>query len=168
MTINHVALGASEGDVTLRIPRGQPGRSTIEAANALTDVRGKVDECRVALRTLDSFGLQDVSFVKIDVEGAEVGVLRGGTETLRRERPIVFVEAEERHQPGAVASVIEYFADLGYEGCFLHRGRMEDVGAFCPEVHQGSASAGYVRDFTFLPDSESRDALREFWSARIC
>ena len=167
VTINHVALGASDGDVTLRIPRGQPGRSTIEAANTLNDVRGKVDEYRVPLRTLDSFGLRDVSFVKIDVEGAEVNVLQGGAETIRRDRPIVFLEAEERHQPGTVSAVIAFFADLGYEGCFLHRGRFEDVRTFCPDAHQGRDAASYVRDFTFLPDVESRDAIKDFWSSRL-
>jgi FkbM family methyltransferase len=168
VTINHVALGASEGEVTLRIPRGQPGRSTIQTANTLNDVRGKVDECRVGLRTLDSFGLRGVSFVKIDVEGAEVSVLRGGAETLRRERPIVFLEAEERHQPGAVAAVSDFFAELGYEGCFLHQGRMQDIESFCPKTHQGDCAASYVRDFTFLPDAGSRDALTDYWSARAC
>jgi FkbM family methyltransferase len=34
-------------------------------------------------RTLDSFGIKDVYFAKIDVEGHEPEVLRGGNDTLR-------------------------------------------------------------------------------------
>jgi len=44
------------------------------------------------LDTLDSFDLQDVDFVKIDVEGHELAVVKGGEQTLRRCRPVVVVE----------------------------------------------------------------------------
>jgi hypothetical protein len=49
---------------------------------------------RVRVETLDRLAPSDraVAFVKIDVEGGELGVLRGGVETLRRWRPIVVFE----------------------------------------------------------------------------
>ncbi len=49
---------------------------------------------RVMTATLDSIipeGLK-IDFMKIDVEGGEIGVLQGGIQTLRRSRPIVIFE----------------------------------------------------------------------------
>ena len=50
----------------------------------------------VRVETLDSFGLQDVGLIKIDVEGHEDKVLRGGIETLRKCRPVLIIEIEKR------------------------------------------------------------------------
>ena len=47
---------------------------------------------RAELRTLDSFGFRNLSFVKIDVEGYEDHVLDGAARTLREQHPVVLVE----------------------------------------------------------------------------
>ncbi len=46
----------------------------------------------VEIRTLDSFGFERVSLLKIDVEGYENEVLDGATETIRRNRPVILIE----------------------------------------------------------------------------
>jgi len=58
-----------------------------------------------------------VDLVKCDVEGHELEVLRGGERTLRRGRPALVLEIEERHRPdGGVAEVFDYLRSIGYEG----------------------------------------------------
>lgn len=42
--------------------------------------------------TLDAMALQDVGFIKIDVEGAEVEVIKGARETIERCKPVVIIE----------------------------------------------------------------------------
>lgn len=53
----------------------------------------------VPLQTLDSFasveGLARLDFLKADVEGWEIHVVRGGIETLRRYRPALFLEVSD-------------------------------------------------------------------------
>lgn len=44
------------------------------------------------MEPLDAFGFADVSLMKLDTEGFEENVLRGGIETIRRCRPVVCVE----------------------------------------------------------------------------
>lgn len=46
----------------------------------------------VEVRTLDSFQLADVDLIKIDVEGWEHNVVKGGIETIRRCKPVLIVE----------------------------------------------------------------------------
>ena len=54
----------------------------------------RVREIQVPLETLDRRVPPDVpiAFVKVDVEGGELAVFRGGVETLRRNRPVVIFE----------------------------------------------------------------------------
>lgn len=46
----------------------------------------------IPLRTIDSFGFANVSFIKIDVEGFEGPAVRGAVETIKRCRPAIMVE----------------------------------------------------------------------------
>jgi FkbM family methyltransferase len=52
----------------------------------------------IPLRTIDSFYFQDVSFIKIDVEGFEGPVVRGAAETIKRCRPAILVEQAGNEQ----------------------------------------------------------------------
>jgi FkbM family methyltransferase len=71
---------------------------------------------KVMLATLDSYGLDDVCLVKIDVEGHELAVLKGAAETLERSKwPPLLVEvwteewfAEQRE------ALSQYLTEIGY------------------------------------------------------
>ena len=73
----------------------------------------RLDAGHVVTRTLDSFELQSLDFLKVDTEGADTLVLRGAEETLQRCRPVVIVESiakyETRYglQPGAPVDFLE-------------------------------------------------------------
>tara|TARA_B100000575_G_C23140644_1_gene663652 strand:+ start:3077 stop:3733 length:657 start_codon:yes stop_codon:yes gene_type:complete len=44
------------------------------------------------LRTLDSFNLKNISFIKIDVEGYELNLLKGAYKTIEKNKPVIFIE----------------------------------------------------------------------------
>lgn len=46
----------------------------------------------IQTRTLDSYNFENVTLIKIDVEGHENSVLRGAQDTLRRCKPVIFLE----------------------------------------------------------------------------
>jgi FkbM family methyltransferase len=75
-----------------------------------------IETWSVPMLRLDDAGLTDVAAMKIDVEGAELEVLRGAWMTLRRRRPLLSIEIEERHRTGSTRAVPELLHDLGYEG----------------------------------------------------
>ncbi|MFF4543220.1 FkbM family methyltransferase [Streptomyces sp. NPDC001435] len=131
------------------------------------DIHGRALE--VPCVTLDDLGLRDVGFIKIDVDGSELAVLRGATALLARDRPALFVELESRIQP--IGPVLTYLRLLGYEGWVLPGTSWIPLASFPLEAHQaGTAhvvSRGllrrvlpfravrgprYVNSVLFLPD----------------
>lgn len=64
---------------------------------------------------IDSLGLTDVLFLKLDVEGYELKVLAGATQTLERCRPFVMMELKAR-------KLARGTADLGPQDFLLARG----------------------------------------------
>ncbi|SFB18346.1 methyltransferase, FkbM family [Rhizobium sp. NFR07] len=119
-----VALSDTAGMAKMRIPceRYMGGCATIEEENTLSSY--KVREISVPMRRLDGYDLGKVGFIKVDVEGHELKVLKGAEAVLRRDRPNLLIEAEDRHRPNAVTSVIDYLAPLGYNAYFLKDARL--------------------------------------------
>ena len=79
------ALGDHDGQVGLLTPVAYNEGGTY----VVTDGGGLV-----ALRKLDDFGLQNISFIKMDVENYEEMVLAGGEETIMASRPVIFLEIQ--------------------------------------------------------------------------
>ena len=79
-TLVRCALGDRAGSVGLAFEAAHTGHTRIEGDGPFP------------LETLDSFALQNVDLIKIDVEGYELGVVKGAEQTLRRCHPVVIVE----------------------------------------------------------------------------
>ena len=85
---------------------------------------------RVPTDTLDNryANAEQLDFIKVDVEGAELQVLRGGTQVLSTLRPIVFVEISLNHEQTG-----DFLRALGYR-LFAPDGT-EETGASGLENH---------------------------------
>jgi FkbM family methyltransferase len=129
VTLHNVALSDVRGEALLWSPSsdlGTEGRSTLVG----DETSGWLAQ-RVETVPLDELGYSDVGFMKIDVEGSELSVLRGAHTLLQEERPTLLVEVEEAHlSPGGMDQVFDYLKDLGYEGKFLRRGQWRPLGEF--------------------------------------
>lgn len=123
----------------------------------------------VPLVRIDDLDAKDVRFIKIDVEGHELNVLRGAQETVRRERSRLLVEVEERIQP--VEPLISLVTGWGYTGWVLFRGAwraLEDfdlVGRQATTVHVANRGMmkrliwpypRYVNSVLFIPAEQGR------------
>ncbi len=152
--VHPVALSAGKGTGTLHLPHGSES-SPSASIRATSDTDAALE---VALEPLDAFEFADLTFIKIDVEGAELDVLRGAAETLRRCRPLLFVEIEQRHHREPVSEVFDEIACLEYEGAFLDAaGRLRPLSAFDVEefqlepTHRAGRAQPYINNFFFSP-----------------
>jgi hypothetical protein len=103
-----------------------------------------------------------VSFIKCDVEGAELEVFRGAEGILRNDRPALLFECECRHHAnGRIDGVFEFLAGMGYVGQFFDDGRLRPIREFDASEHQRTDGdrffdeRGYCNNFAFVAASDA-------------
>jgi len=102
VVVHEVALGEADGEIVLHLGSDPAFHSSVEV-----HARWRTDELsRVPCRTLDAVwqaeGRPQVSVVKIDVEGAELSVLKGARDLLASARPVVLLEAHDENRQEVV------------------------------------------------------------------
>lgn len=70
------------------------------------------------VRTLDSFGFQDVDYIKIDVEGAENLVIEGAHNLLSEQDPLLVIESWNEE---AFIKIVDALKPYGYEHYTTHK-----------------------------------------------
>lgn len=92
-------LGSKEEEKEICMPK----QYTILAYVAEKNVQRKKEDAfeKIEITTLDNFvkrnKINNLDFIKCDVEGFELEVFKGAKKAIKKFRPIVFVEIEERH-----------------------------------------------------------------------
>jgi len=139
--VRECALSASTGTATLTVPgSGDSPGATLESRKFEP---GSAQSYSCAIDTLDQQlqGTARLNFLKVDVEGHELQVFRGGVRTLSRHRPVILFECERRHlKDHSMEDVFRFLQNLGYEGSFFCRGKIRPLDEFAPEEHQRSNS----------------------------
>ncbi len=160
LRVEAVALSDHSGDAQLRVLVGDMGRSSIERENPVEQL-GAVEGLTVPTRRLDDYdAIEPVGCIKIDVEGHEDAVLRGARRILLRDRPTLLIEIEERHKRHSVITVSNFLQELGYQGFFFRRDRLNPIESFRVEEHQDVSNIvnninkedKYVNNFLFIAD----------------
>jgi len=163
VTVLNIALSDSDGHADLLVPQSDGTLRQGFASLERTTVQAG-QTFRVSKQRLDSLSEKfpsPISFIKIDVEGHELAVLRGATDTIKRHRPNLLIEIEARHSPVPVKETIQQVLDLGYECQFLDENRkLSPIDQFDQPRHQpttgnhaNTAESFYVSNFIFTPSA---------------
>ena len=93
ITVLPFALSDQEGEVSFQHVVSNPGYSGLKKRQYPAD-DFVINEITVATQRLDNIIPEDIEidFIKIDVEGAEMGVLKGSVNTIRSGKPVIIFE----------------------------------------------------------------------------
>lgn len=136
-------------------PEG-PGNSSSRNLSGREDINKIV--CKV--RKLDDFVAEkklNLDFIKCDVEGAELFVLKGGIKTLKTDKPIIFIELLRKwakffeYHPN---DIIELLKELGYR-CFTIK---EDYLVEFYQMDDNSLETNFI----FLHQEKNSDLINQY------
>lgn len=158
--LENMGLSSQTGSMSLHIPASSSGTSPGATLNAVAEADSAgFHHHRVEVTTLDAyFHDRDIrpALLKIDVEGHELEVLKGGRALLDACRPRILMECENRHLSGGdVQEVFRFLLERGYSGRFIHRGKLRPLAEFDAAVHQHQGlgrfweAPDYVNNFVF-------------------
>ncbi|MDB4815483.1 FkbM family methyltransferase, partial [Akkermansiaceae bacterium] len=126
----HFGLSDSEGEITFRRPVGSWGsfmkgqsREALDSGFRAMDFNDFTVCCLRLDDVMDRLAIGRVDLIKIDVDGPEVSVLNGATNTLKRFQPLVIVEASRHYADHGftVGDLFDLMLGLGYELYYAQR-----------------------------------------------
>jgi len=88
-TINEFALGNPNekvGKIYMDVHEENSGSTKV--------VEAGTDDMAVDVKKLDTLGLKDVHFIKMDAEGYEIEILKGAKDTILSNRPVMMIEVK--------------------------------------------------------------------------
>lgn len=155
-SLNNVKVEAcgvsdSQGVLTLAVP-GSDSTSPAASFEKAVMQRGPHQTYEVPVLKLDDYFHNEnrhIGAIKIDVEGHELAVIRGALKLIQKNKPVIVCESENQHiSDGRVEDVVQYILDLGYDGWFVHRGKLKPIEEFNSNIHQ----VNDILNFTMHPD----------------
>jgi FkbM family methyltransferase len=108
VVVHACAVGETTGDVSFFVVPELTGTSS------LIRNQGSV-QISVPLRRLDELVKEPVDMLKIDVEGAELGVLRGAEHLIANSRPVIMFESGPGEQMYSQSALWEWLSERRYE-----------------------------------------------------
>jgi len=104
---HNIGLGSPEqvGKQVLKIVSQDGGGSSLHAKSGIIQTE------TIEIRTLDSYEMDDIQFIKMDVEDNELHVLKGAVETIKRcNYPKILFESNQQND-----ELFKFIVDLGYK-----------------------------------------------------
>ncbi len=171
--IENLATSDASGTATIRIPSIE-GReyNTRATLNDHTEPgQGGSREVEIVTDTLDAvvqrLGVDHVALVKVDVEGHEPAVIRGGQQTLSAPAVLLLMEIEARHHEFPITEVFDQITALGLNGYVFDTASLTVLSTddFSVDRHQrlddliNREFVKYLNNFWFVPPAREAEFL---------
>ena len=156
--IHDCAVGGENKIVSFFVNDSKSGFSSL---NEPTNDNGyNVREIKVSMRKLDELVTTDqVDAIKIDVEGAELGVIKGGQETIAKCKPIVLFESSA-NENGNLQELWQLFELMDYKIHLPNRLAHNDIGLPLECFLDSHVYPRHTNNYFAVPISR-RDEIRD-------
>jgi FkbM family methyltransferase len=156
LLVEPLALSNGTGTASFYVPENQYHNSTSPGASLIRpkDPLVHMITTQVSTESLDSYCAKyqvQPHFLKIDVEGNELNLFKGGIATLKQYKPKILVEIEARHVgEQGVQDTFNFLSELGYQGAFIQGKHILPLSSFCLKEHQNlNNKLNYCNNFIF-------------------
>lgn len=170
-----IALSNTSGRQKISVPiingRLYKTRATLNNHNEIDQTGSK--DIEISLRPLD-FLVNDeieghIGLIKIDVEGHELQVIEGATDTIKGHQPLLLVEIEARHHSYPIEDIFRQIEGLGYSGFFVDIAefRIKPVSEFDTHRDQNESAFKsrrfqiYLNNFFFVPHGREAEFVSQ-------
>lgn len=153
--IENLALSETNEEMTLLIP----AHKTKNISSPGASLNNKFEGQKIAnTELIQSVRLDDYcqnkhiypNFLKIDVEGHELEVLKGAENILKNYRPAILIEIEQRHiGQEKLNETFDFLLSMGYKGYFFKLEQKTVLEEFKAETHQKQGTKPYCNNFVF-------------------
>ena len=136
INLYNLALSDKSGETELKLPVRsnsifkdnieelyQLGAASVHPENEFE----KFEKIQVKVEKLDNILIENIGFIKIDVEGHELEVIEGANETIIKNKPVLLVELEKRHSKKPVEDTIGTINNLEYDCYFVEDNKLIPV-----------------------------------------
>jgi len=162
LIVENKGVSSTRSGFRLYIPKTKKGSSPSATLNLPTEeTEDQFTNVQIESTTLDHYFFEENIFpdlIKIDVEGHELEVLKGGRNLLSTHPPKIIIECEQRHlQDHKIQEVFDFLLEKNYKGFFIYGRKKKPLEEFDIEVHQKIGEGrfweakGYVNNFIFEP-----------------
>lgn len=161
VTLEDIALSNNNNQAQLFIP-GKNGSTSPGASlkHNVVDHESDMHTAKVNAMLLDNYienaAISNVDFIKVDVEGSELDLLEGATQTLKNHNASWIIESEARHIGEAgVQKLFSIMNEAGYSGKFFIDKCLTPISEFSFHKHQNQDSErfwdhpSYYNNFLF-------------------
>lgn len=158
VSVKNLGLSDKSGKIELHIPI-RDGH-LVEGEATINRLDAPFRTFPIKTSSLDEFELENIGFMKIDVEGHEIEVINGAKKTILLNRPIMLIEIEQRHITFPIDDVFQAINELGYDGYYYDHKKMRPIKTFSVKSHQSLdhiSSKHYINNFIFFPSEISFD-----------
>ena len=144
VTVINKCLSDKEETVDFHVPIVN-GKVSYNSSSLEADMLAGYETNTIQLESapLDQFNIENVGYIKIDVEGHEMNVLKGAKKTIQTSRPILQIEILTENGDVSNHEVVQFLQDLDYEMLCLQN---NILGFYVPD-----SSSKASRNFIFLP-----------------
>ena len=83
--------------------------------NSIVDISKDYKNCEdiIKIGKLDKFNIKEIDFLKIDTDGHELNVLKGGKSTILKTKPIILIECQIKNKGDPYPLHYKYLENLG-------------------------------------------------------
>ena len=148
-----IAIGDEDGSIKLNVPKNRKGWSSNGASIKNIELNRGI-KYEVIIRKIDSLKIENIGLIKIDVEGAELEVLKGAQKTINNQKPNLIIE-NEINRTSTPELLFNFMKNIGYNTFYVNNEKklvkLEDgFDIFKNQKDPANKRYGYIQNFIFI------------------